>query len=118
MTPAAEPEAGSSAHIYEQLRGLIVSGYLGSGERLPTVRQTAADFAVSPGTAARAFKLLEQNGLIETRKGGGTRVAAEASPLPAPVVAKLRELVRVAQAHGASLEDVQTSTQAVWQAGS
>lgn len=112
MTP--NDEGTTSAAIYERLRGLIASGSLGRGERLPTVRQTAADFGVAAGTAARAFRQLEQDGLVVTRKGGGTRVAEAASPLPAPLVVKVRELVELADESGIALDDVQSALRAVW----
>lgn len=115
MTPREDDTASSSA-IYERFRGLIASGYLGNGERLPTVRQTAADFGVSPGTAARAFKQLEQDGLVATRKGAGTRVAEGASPLPGPLVSKIRELVQLAQSANVSPDDLQSALYAIWSA--
>ena len=66
-------EGNPAMGIYRQLRGLIVSGQLGANERLPTVRQTASDLGVAPGTAAKAYKLLEQDGLVVTRTAAGTR---------------------------------------------
>ena len=117
MTPS-EDEATTSASIYEQFRGLIASGYLGSGERLPTVRQTAADMGVSPGTAARAFKQLEHDGLVVTRTGAGTRVADSASPLSAPLVIKIRELVQLAQSSDVAQEELQSALRAIWAAHS
>ncbi|MBQ9915676.1 GntR family transcriptional regulator [Microbacterium sp. NPDC016588] len=113
MSPSEE---GSSSAIHERLKGLIVSGFLGRGERLPTVRQTAADFGVAVGTAARAFRQLEAEGLVETRKGGGTRVADGASPLPGPVVIALRELVETAGAAGIGLEELHSGLAAIWSA--
>lgn len=112
MSPTEE--AVTSAIIVERLRGLIVSGSLGRGERLPTVRQTAADFGVAVGTAARAFRHLESEGLVVTRTGGGTRVADGASPLPGPVVARARTLVDLAREHGASIDDLQSALSAIW----
>lgn len=111
-----ENDVATSGSIYEQFRGLIASGYLGSGERLPTVRQTAADVGVSPGTAARAFKQLEQDGLVVTRTGAGTRVAEGASPLPGLVVSKIRELVQLAQDAGIEPDEMQSAISAIWSA--
>ena len=70
-------EAGPTLDIYRQFRGLIVSGQLGAGERLPTVRQTASDLGIAPGTAAKAYKLLERDGLVVSRTAAGSpRVAS------------------------------------------
>ncbi|MEO5652634.1 MAG: GntR family transcriptional regulator [Marmoricola sp.] len=65
---------------YEQLRrqlaDLITAGQLGPGDRLPPLRQLAGDLGVAIGTVARTYRELEQGGLLTSRRGGGTRVAA------------------------------------------
>ncbi|GAA1998760.1 GntR family transcriptional regulator [Microbacterium pumilum] len=64
---------------FEQVRGqitdLIRSGNLTGGQRLPAIRQLAADLRVAPGTVAKAYSILESEGLIETSRTRGTRVA-------------------------------------------
>lgn len=117
MSTLVADEAVTSATIYERFRGLIASGFLGAGERLPTVRQTASDFGVSNGTAARAFRQLETEGYVVTRTGAGTTVRRDASPLPAVVVKKLREVAEAAERTGASRDDVVAALHAIWQAG-
>lgn len=62
--------------IRRQLAFLIDSGELETGQRLPTVRQLAADLRVAPGTVSRSFKELEAAGYVETRRAAGTRVLA------------------------------------------
>jgi DNA-binding transcriptional regulator YhcF (GntR family) len=63
---------------YEQLRRqlatLIVTGALADGERLPPVRQLAADLGLATGTVARTYRELEAEGLVSTRRAAGTRV--------------------------------------------
>lgn len=65
---------------YEQLRrqlaDLIAAGQLGPGDRLPPLRQLAGDLGVAVGTVARTYRELEHEGLLTSRRGGGTRVAA------------------------------------------
>ena len=64
---------------YEQLRrqlsAVIQSGTLAPQARLPTVRQLAADLGVAAGTVMRAYAALEGEGLLVTRRGGGTTVS-------------------------------------------
>ncbi len=64
---------------YEQLRrqlsAVIQSGILAPRARLPTVRQLAADLGVAAGTVMRAYAALEGEGLLVTRRGGGTAVS-------------------------------------------
>lgn len=112
--PAPE-ESSPALDIYRQFRGLIASGQLGAGERLPTVRQTASDLGVAPGTAAKAYKLLERDGFVVTRTAAGTRVSAEAAVLPGAVVRRIRELVVEAEAAGANPDDVVDVLRVIWQ---
>ena len=71
-----EPEG----HIppYEQIRSQIAtmaaSGVLPVGARLPAIRQLAADLGLASGTVARAYRELEQAGVIATRGRHGTFV--------------------------------------------
>ena len=70
MILSVTPEGGSPARqIHDQISGLITTGRLGRGERLPSVRQLAADLAVAPGTVAKAYRSLEADGLLVTRVG-------------------------------------------------
>ena len=83
---------------YEQLRRqlaeLIGSGVLTSGDRLPPVRQLAADLGLAAGTVARTYRELEQSGHVRSRRGGGTRVAATA-PAPPSQEQALRQAATV-----------------------
>jgi GntR family transcriptional regulator len=98
---------------YEQLRrqfaDLIGSGVLAPGDRLPPLRQLAADLGLAVGTVARTYRELESVGLIRSRRGGGTRVAPAAGH-PRDGAAALRrsaeEFVRRAQLLGAQAADI------------
>ncbi len=61
--------------IYRQLRDLVVArlldGALGEGDALPSVRNVAADVRVNPLTVLKAYQLLVDEGLVETRRGRG-----------------------------------------------
>lgn len=62
--------------IRSQLADSIRSGELGDGHRLPSIRQLAGDLRVAAGTVAKAYALLEEEGLVETSRASGTRVKA------------------------------------------
>ena len=64
------------ATIANRLRAQIVSGELPPGSKLPGHRDLAAEHAVSVGSMREAISMLISNGLIETRAGRGTYVAA------------------------------------------
>lgn len=65
--------------IYEQimdnLRRLIVSGGISPGEKLPSVREMAAQLAINPNTIQRAYRELENEGYILSLPGKGSFVA-------------------------------------------
>jgi DNA-binding transcriptional regulator YhcF (GntR family) len=65
---------------FEQLRSQLAhqinDRILAVGTRLPTVRGFAADLGLAVNTVARAYRELEEAGLIETRGRGGTFVSA------------------------------------------
>lgn len=88
MTADITVDLGSATPPYEQIRtriaSLITIGTLPAGSRLPTVRRLAADLGIAAGTVARAYKELEQAGLITTGRRNGTVVAGN---LRAPVQA-------------------------------
>jgi GntR family transcriptional regulator len=60
--------------IVEQIRQMVASGELQPGDQLPTVRQLATDLRVNFNTVARAYRLLDEAGLISTQHGRGTYV--------------------------------------------
>jgi GntR family transcriptional regulator len=60
--------------IVEQIRQMIATGELKLGDQLPTVRQLATDLRVNFNTIARAYRLLDEAGLISTQHGRGTYV--------------------------------------------
>lgn len=61
--------------LYEQVISNIEQQYqegkLKLGDKLPTERELAALFNISRGTLRDAFRVLESQGIIETRPGGG-----------------------------------------------
>lgn len=60
--------------IVEQVRQMIATGELKQGDQLPTVRQLATDLRVNFNTVARAYRLLDEAGLISTQHGRGTYI--------------------------------------------
>ncbi|MCL3861417.1 GntR family transcriptional regulator [Actinotalea sp. K2] len=70
-----------ASHVppYEQVRAqidtLVSQGGLVPGHRLPTVRRLAEDLGLAANTVARAYRELEQNGVVITRGRAGTFVA-------------------------------------------
>lgn len=60
--------------IVEAIKQAVASGALAVGDQLPTVRQMAADLRVNFNTVARAYRMLDEAGVISTQHGRGTYV--------------------------------------------
>ncbi|HDP34972.1 MAG TPA: GntR family transcriptional regulator [Candidatus Hydrogenedentes bacterium] len=67
--------------IMDQIKYLIASGRLQPGQELPTVRGLAQELIINPNTVARAYRELEQVGVLATRQGSGTFVSTRGTPL-------------------------------------
>ncbi|MEK7682704.1 MAG: GntR family transcriptional regulator [Chloroflexota bacterium] len=64
--------------IVNQIREQVISGELAQGQQLPTVRKLAADLGVNFNTVARAYRMLDEAGVISTQHGRGTYVLGAA----------------------------------------
>ena len=103
LAPPIVLDDDSGLDKYEQVRSVLASriadGSLAAGTRLPTVRALAGELAVAPHTVARAYRELEQAGLVDTRgragtvvSDGGDRAVADAVTAAARYVATTRAL--------------------------
>ena len=112
-------DSTSATPASEQLRlqfsGLIRSGALEAGSRLPTIRQLAADLGLAPGTVARVYSGLEEEGYVETRRALGTRVAAGHTLTPQTTRAA-HGLVRACHAENLNLDGAIAAVRAAWSA--
>jgi GntR family transcriptional regulator len=77
--PLIQINAHSGVPIYRQienqLRHHILSGMIGPGEALPSVRDLSAALKINPITISKAYALLERSKLLERRRGVGLFVA-------------------------------------------
>jgi len=74
--------------IVEQIKQFIAAGRLCPGDRLPTVRHLASSLHINSGTVVRAYLELEREGILVSRRGGGTIVSTRADE---PRVLMLRQ---------------------------
>lgn len=67
--------------IYEQIidniKELVFKDILKAEEKLPSVRQMASILSINPNTVSKAYKELENQGIIYTLRGKGTFVSEE-----------------------------------------
>jgi GntR family transcriptional regulator len=88
-----------------RLRALIATGQLGAGEKLPSVRRLAEWAGVNLNTVRAVYANLEAGGMVVSRQGQGTFVAAgvQAAPLLEEIAA---EALRKAVAAGLGARDL------------
>jgi GntR family transcriptional regulator len=100
------------AQLERGLRAAIVTGRLRPGDQLPTVRQLAVDLRLNANTVARVYGELERSGVLETRRGVGSFVAAAAERASSPrererrLKAFVTRLLAEADAAGLTLDEV------------
>ncbi len=99
------------AQVDQGIRAAIATGRLRIGDQLPTVRQLAVELKLNANTVARVYTELERAGVLETRRGVGTFVAAKQPAPPrrgreAELRALAARLGAEAAARGFALEDV------------
>ena len=84
--------------IIDHVKRDIALGRIIKNEKLPTVRQLAGQITINPNTIAKAYRQLEQQGIIVTKAGAGAFVANLDSNLSRSVRKKLisEELERIA----------------------
>jgi GntR family transcriptional regulator len=79
VTDEWAPDPGELTHVYMQvadhIAGLITSGALAPGAKLPAERDIAGNYGVSYETVRRATAVLRERRLIVTMIGRGTFVA-------------------------------------------
>jgi GntR family transcriptional regulator len=100
------------AQVERGIRSAIAAGRLAVGDQLPTVRQLAVDLRINANTVAKVYAFLERAGVLETRRGVGTFVAAR-TPGPQEDALRRSELNRLVDRflaelshHGFHVDDV------------
>ena len=96
--PTLEGEGRSKyKKLAEAIRSAIVSGQLPPGAKLPPVRELAFQVGVTPGTVARAYGLMTDEGRLVAGVGRGTFVADPAArakvPQDVPLITKVDESI-------------------------
>lgn len=108
-----EPVDGIPIYVglINQIKYAIASGALQPGDELPSVRELAKQQRINPNTAARVYRELEHDGVVETRRGQGTFVAEKARAVAHPekerIISRLLEQTLAEAYHlGMSVDDV------------
>jgi len=112
----------SYVQIVDQVQALLASGELKPGDQLPTVRQLASELRVNFNTIARAYRMLDEAGLISTQQGRGTYLLDNPSEEAARKIkqetleSQAKRFLRSLQKQGYDLEESRQTLQAYFQA--
>lgn len=71
-----QPGEPEYVQIVQQIRWAVANGQLRTGDTLEPVRQLASRLGVNASTVARAYRLLQMQGVVETHQRRGTTIAA------------------------------------------
>ncbi|WP_442973770.1 GntR family transcriptional regulator [Saccharothrix sp. ST-888] len=95
--------------IVEQTKRALRLGVLRPGDQLPTAREVVQATAINPNTVLKAYRELEREGLVDSRRGVGTFVrrslAKPQTVADSPLHAELAAWVRHAREAGLDRED-------------
>ena len=60
--------------VVERIKERLAAGQLKPGDQLPTVRSLALELRVNFNTIARAYRIMDESGIISTQQGRGTYI--------------------------------------------
>jgi len=88
-----DPGSGVPTYLQlvHQVEHAIRLGYLGQGDRLPTVKEVVGSLAINPNTVLKAYRELEHKGLASGRPGQGTFVRGTPGTVGLPELTALRK---------------------------
>ena len=64
--------------VTRQVKFAIAKGTLRAGDRIPSVRDLAKELVINPNTISRSYQSLQGEGILESVRGIGLRVAVGA----------------------------------------
>ena len=89
--------------VVERIKERLAAGQLRPGEQLPTVRALALELRVNFNTIARAYRIMDESGIISTQQGRGTYILELPSPEAAENI-RLQALADLTQRYLADAE--------------
>jgi GntR family transcriptional regulator len=98
--------------IVRQIKFAVADGALTAGEMVPSVRELARELAINPNTVARAYRQLQDDGVLEAVRGTGLAVADAArrhcqSERTKLIRARLRAVLEEAANSGLDQQEVE-----------
>jgi GntR family transcriptional regulator len=108
-------DTSSFIPIYEQIKKEfkkeVFSGNLNPNDPLPSIRDLATELLINPNTVARAYRELEMEGFIYTRKGKGCYISDDSTQLMVEerrsiLIQSIDEMIEEAKKFGLDNEEI------------
>jgi DNA-binding transcriptional regulator YhcF (GntR family) len=99
--------APASEQVRTQLLSRVREGSLPPGAKLPTVRQLADQLGIAVNTVARAYRLLEEDGIVETFGRRGSFIANQGDAIQQQLQSAATQFARKAASLGVTAKDAE-----------
>lgn len=107
--------------LVEQLRRQLILGVVEAGTALPSVRQLATELGLNPNTVQKAYRRMEEEGMILSVPGKGSFVSDDLADLlgkqRAEQLAKTRQALCACREMGLSQETMEELIRSVYKEG-
>lgn len=107
------PDSGLAIYdqIVRQVKFAIADQLMETGELIPSVRELARQLTINPNTVARAYRQLQDEGILEGVRGRGLQVAVGAarrcrSERVALIRTRLKQVLTEARHSGLAAEEI------------
>ena len=80
--------------IADRIEAEILSGKLGLGDKIPSVRELAVEAAVNPNTMQRAMQELESRLLVTVQRASGRQVTEDLATIQKAKLEKAEQIVK------------------------
>jgi len=112
----------SSVPIYEQIKdnikNLIFKREINDGETLPSIRELANEIRVNPNTVSRAYRELENEGIILARQGIGYLVITKPKMIKTILIEdakkELMDIIIKLKNSGVNIEELKEVIEKLW----
>ena len=116
-----DPSAPIWLQLVDEFVRRIVTGRWPSGEKIPAVRELAVELRVNPNTVQKAYRLLEEEGLILSHTGAKSTVvadeAAQSRVRGELLQAEVRDTIAAMKHMGLSRQEALALVDQLWKEG-
>lgn len=107
--------------LVEQLRRQLVLGVMEAGAAMPSVRQLATELGINPNTIQKAYRRMEEEGMILSIPGKGSFVSDNLADLlkkqRADQQSQLRQMLQACREAGVAKDEITQMVEAVYKEG-